>query len=92
SNIGNVHYLRKKREVVLGFTDVLEEKFTVTSQQFSVPIQSVWAMCELQRCAVMEHQHTQRSETLKKIRRSIRWHRRRRYCCPLSYRRHKLNE
>jgi hypothetical protein len=31
--------LENKREAAFGFADVLEEIFTVTSQQFSVPIQ-----------------------------------------------------
>lgn len=58
--------LENKREAALGFVDVLEEKFTVISKQFSVSIQSVWAMCVLQRCQAMEHQYTQRSENLEK--------------------------
>ncbi|MFT5085370.1 MAG: hypothetical protein ACI9Y1_003429 [Lentisphaeria bacterium] len=59
--------LEKKREAALGFADVLEEKITAISQQISVPIQSVWVMCVLPRCHAMEHQYTQRSETLEKI-------------------------
>ena len=58
--------LENKREAALGFVDVLEEKFTVISKQFSISIQSVWAMCVLQRCHAMEHLYTQRSETLEK--------------------------
>jgi hypothetical protein len=38
----------------------------VISKQFSVPIQSVLAMCVLQRCHAMEHQYTLRRETLGK--------------------------
>jgi hypothetical protein len=37
--------LENKREAAFGFVEVLEETFMVISQQFSVSIQSVWAMC-----------------------------------------------
>ncbi|MFT5083805.1 MAG: hypothetical protein ACI9Y1_001855 [Lentisphaeria bacterium] len=55
--------LENKREAALGFADVLEEKFTVTRQQLSVPIQSVWAMRVLQRFhAIPWNTNTHREE------------------------------
>lgn len=42
--------LENKREMVLGFSDVLSEEFTLISKQFSLPIATIWAMCKLQRC------------------------------------------
>ena len=58
--------LENKREAALGFVDVLEERFTEISQQFSIDIQAVWSMCALQRCQAMELQYTLRSDILEK--------------------------
>ena len=56
--------LENKREAALGFVDVLEDKFTVISQQFEVDIQTVWSICLLQRCHAMEYQYTLRSGSI----------------------------
>ncbi len=42
--------LENKRDMALGFADVLEEKFVSLSQQFSLPIETLWTLCKLQRC------------------------------------------
>lgn len=42
--------LENKRDTVLRFSDVLVEKFEKISQRFTVPVESIWAMCKLQRC------------------------------------------
>ncbi len=36
--------------MALGFADVLAEKFTLLSQRFSLPVDTLWALCRLQRC------------------------------------------
>ncbi len=56
--------LENKRDMALGFADVLAEKFTLLSKHFSLPIQAIWAMCKLQRCQHSSDQYYFRSLTL----------------------------
>ena len=56
--------LENKRDAALGFSDVLAEKFTLLSKQFSLPIETVWSMCKLQRCAYSSDQYYFRSRPL----------------------------
>jgi hypothetical protein len=44
--------LQNKKHEVLNFSNVLSEKLELIGQQFELPIDTVWAMCKLQRCAM----------------------------------------
>jgi hypothetical protein len=56
--------LENKREMALGFSDVLAEKFMLLSKQFTLPIKTIWAMCKLQRCGYSSDQYYFRSRPL----------------------------
>jgi hypothetical protein len=56
--------LENKREMALGFSDVLADKFTLLSKQFALPIETVWSMCKLQRCQYSSDQYFFRSQPL----------------------------
>lgn len=58
--------LENKRNAALGFVEVLDNKFVAISEQFSVDIQTIWAMCLLQRCKALELNYTHRSAPLEK--------------------------
>ena len=42
--------LDNQRERLLGFADALNDKFEIIARQFSLPLETVWQCCELQRC------------------------------------------
>jgi hypothetical protein len=56
--------LEDARDLLLGFVDVLEEKFTVIAKQYQCSIDLVWEICKLQRCKYMGDQYLERSENL----------------------------
>ena len=56
--------LENKREMALTFSDALDEKLKLISQQFNVPVDTVWAVCELHRCAIDGDQYAIRSVPL----------------------------
>ena len=42
--------LKNQRDLLLAFADVLNNKFWHIAKQSSLPLETIWAMCELQRC------------------------------------------
>jgi len=58
--------LENKRDLVLAFADVLSAKFTLIAQQFSIPLDTVWAICKLQRCRHNGDEYFFRSESLQR--------------------------
>jgi hypothetical protein len=42
--------LKNQRDLLLAFADVLNDKFSHIAKQFSLSLEMIWAMCELQRC------------------------------------------
>ena len=58
--------LENKRDAGLGFVDVLENKFIAISKHFSVDIQTILGMCQLQRCDAIDLNYTHRSAPLEK--------------------------
>jgi hypothetical protein len=56
--------LENKKDKVLNFTHVLAEKFKLISQQFELPIETVWDMCKLQRCTRDSDHYFYRSHPL----------------------------
>jgi len=58
--------LENKRDLVLAFADVLSAKFTLIAQQFSLPLDTVWAICKLQRCHPSGDEYFFRSESLQR--------------------------
>jgi hypothetical protein len=42
--------LSNQRDLLLAFTDVLNEKFKIIAAQCKLPLETIWKMCELQRC------------------------------------------
>ncbi len=42
--------LTNQRNLALAFVDVLDDKFQHIAEQFNCPIDTLWQMCELQRC------------------------------------------
>ena len=42
--------LQNQKNLLLAFTDVLDKKFQSIAEQFSCSLNTVWKMCELQRC------------------------------------------
>jgi hypothetical protein len=42
--------LKNQRNLLLAFADVLNHKFNHIAKQTSLPLETIWAMCELQRC------------------------------------------
>ena len=52
--------LKRQRNLLLAFTDVLNEKFTLIANQSSLPLEAIWKMCELQRCKQGGHHYASR--------------------------------
>lgn len=42
--------LHNQKELLLGFTDVLDIKFQIIAEKFCYPTEIIWQMCELLRC------------------------------------------
>jgi hypothetical protein len=42
--------LKNQRDLLLSFADVLNDKFLHIAKQSSLSLETVWAICELQRC------------------------------------------
>lgn len=42
--------LKNQRDLLLAFADVLNDKFSHIAKQSSLPLETIWAICELQRC------------------------------------------
>lgn len=42
--------LKNQRDLLLAFADVLNDKFMHIAKQSSLSLETIWAMCELQRC------------------------------------------
>ena len=56
--------LENKKEAAFNFANVLDEKFNRISQQFSLPVDTIWEMCKLQRCAMDSDEYFYRSHPL----------------------------
>jgi hypothetical protein len=56
--------LENKRNMVLRFSEELAEKFEEIGRRYCLPIESVWAMCRLQRCNAGGDQYFFRSLSL----------------------------
>ena len=59
--------LENKWDMVLRFSDELAEKFEEIAQRYNIPIESVWAMCQLQRCDAGGDQYFFRSLPLQEL-------------------------
>ena len=56
--------LRRRRDKLLAYVDVLHEKFKVIAKQLSVNIQQVWDVCQLQRYNILGDNYHIQSSTL----------------------------
>lgn len=53
--------LKNQRDLLLAFADVLNDKFSHIAKQSSLSLESIWAMCELQRCKQSSNNYAIRS-------------------------------
>lgn len=53
--------LEKKRKMALRFSNVLADKLNVISHELGVPVDTLWAMCKLQRSNQSDDQYIFRS-------------------------------
>jgi hypothetical protein len=56
--------LKNQRNLLLAFADVLNNKFSQIAEQFSLSLETIWSLCELQRCKQSNDNYAIRSMPL----------------------------